>query len=352
MDRLHQAHPFALYADVNPSSGARWPYPSGYLPWLLVASWIAGHSALPFHGVVQLPPILADAGLAWVGQAFLGDRGAGERTRLVAAALVAAGPSFAFVSGYEGQFDNAAILPAAAAVLAWGRMAPSGRAPAAGLLLGLGAALKTVPAIVALALLPRVSSRREAAVLLGAAVAVPILLLVPWLVAEPHATVDSLRYSGVPGLGGLSLLAQPNLLDYWLLDGSVQLSGLSNTLLDLRFVITAVALAAATALLARRRPDPAVGAVLLWLAVFASAVSFGPRYVVWGLPFMLMAGYLREAALLQLLAFPAAVILAFRTYDSESVVVVYAILMLAVLVASIVWLILVAAGLRKEADAR
>jgi uncharacterized membrane protein len=350
-DRLHDAHPFALYAYVNPASGARWPYPSGYFPWLLAADWVAKHTALPFHGVVQLPPILADAALAWVVQAFLGDRGFPERTRLIAAGLVALGPSFAFVSGYEGQLDSAAILPAAAALLVWGRMSSPGRALPAGALIGLGAALKTVPALVVLALLPSATSRREIAVLLGAVAAVPIVLLAPWLIAEPHATVDSLRYTGVPGLGGLSLLAQPNLVDNWLTAGGVQLTGLSSTLLDLRFPITAGAVAAATAFLLWRRAEPAAGAVLLWVTVLASALNFGPRYVVWGLPFILMAGKVREAALLQLVAFPAAVILAFRTYHSEWVAVVYVGLMLALLAGLVAWLILLVFRMRRPGAA-
>jgi hypothetical protein len=303
-----------------------------------VADWVANHTSLPFHGIVQLPPILADGALAWVVQAYLGDRGASERVRLVAAALVALGPSFAMVSGYEGQLDSVAILPAAAALLVWQRMRPPGRALGAGLLIGVGAALKTVPALVALALLPRVRSLKEGITLLGLAVAVPVLGLLPWLLAKPGATVDALRYTGVPGLGGLSLLAQPNLADYWLRQRNVHLSGLSNALLDARFPITAVVLAVVVAVLIWRRPEPAQAATVLWLAVFASAVNFGPRYLVWGLPFMLMAGRLKAAAAFQAIAFPAAVIVVARPYQSEWIVLAYVALMLLLLISFVGWL--------------
>jgi hypothetical protein len=336
--RALHSDPLALYAHVNPAGGARWPYPSGYFPWLLLADWIANHTSLPFHGIVQLPPILADGALAWIVQAYLGDRGATERVRLAGAALVALGPSFAMVSGYEGQLDSVAILPAAAALLVWGRMRPPGRAVGAGLLIGVGAALKTVPALVALALLPRVRSLREGITLLGLTGAVPVLGLLPWLLAKPGATMDALRYTGVPGLGGLSLLAQPNLADYWLRGRNVHLSGLTNALLDARFPITVVVLAGVVAVLLWRRPEPAQAAVVLWLAVFASAVNYGPRYLVWGLPFMLMAGRLREAAALQAIAFPAAVIVVARPYQAEWIVVAYVALMLLLLISFAVWL--------------
>jgi hypothetical protein len=231
-----------------------------------------------------------------------------------------------------------AILPAAAALLVWQRMRPPGRAPAAGLLIGVGAALKTVPALVALALLPRARGLREAAALLGLTVAVPVLALLPWLLAKPAATVDALRYTGVPGLGGLSLLAQPDLADFWLLQRDVHLSGLTKALLDARFPITVAALAAVAVMLVWRRPEPARAAVALWLAVFASAVNFGPRYVVWGLPFILMAGRLREAAALQAIAFPAAVIVVARPYHADWIVVFYVTLMLVLLISFAVWL--------------
>src|SRR4051812_4558669 len=108
-DRLQAAHPFALYADLN-AGVPRWPYPSGYFPWTLFSDWVADRSALPFHGLIQVPMIVFDATLAWIVQAYLGLRGAAERTRLWAAGLVAFGPVFAFVSGYLGQID-ASVMP-------------------------------------------------------------------------------------------------------------------------------------------------------------------------------------------------------------------------------------------------
>jgi Glycosyltransferase family 87 len=335
---LQGAHPLSLYSEVN-TPGLRWPYPTGYFPYLLLVQWVSG-PGLPFHGVISIAPIAADAGLAWIVQAYLGDRGASERTRLIAAALVALGPSFALHSGYEGQLDSAAILPAALALLVWQRSPVGRRALLAGVLIGVGASLKTYPGFVVLALVPWASDRRELATLVGATIAVPLLALAPWLAAEPHATVRALRYTGLPGLGGLSLLAQPDLATSWLVTNRFHLSGLTEKLLDIRAYVNGAAVAAAGVLLWRRRPDPPTGALIVYLAIFAFGLTFGPRYLLWALPFVLMAGHMWAGALLQAVTFPAAALLAFRTYDSHWVGTLYAVLMLALLAGFFVWLAL------------
>ena len=68
----------------------------------------------------------------------------------------------------------------------------------------------------------------------------------------------------------------------------------------------ALVLAATFALLWARRPvPPAVAATVLWLGFYAVAPSFFFGYLVWGLPFFLLAGYLwRTAALMALMLVP------------------------------------------------
>ena len=336
---LAGSDPLALYRDVNAEAG-RWPYPAGYFPWLAASEWISNRTGLEFTSLVRIAPIAADAALAWVVHAALADRGATGRVRLTAVALVAFGPSIALVSGYEGQIDSVAILPAALAYIVWQRMPPSPRrALAAGLLVGVGAAVKTVPALMLLPLLAVTRDRREAATLVAAAAAVPLVTIAPWLAAEPRETFDALRYTGLPGLGGLSLLAQPSLATGWIVTDEFDRSGLTNALIDGRGVLTVVLLAAVAAFLFRRRPEPLTGALVVWTALFAFGINFGPRYVVWALPFALMAGRLREAAALQLIAFPAAVIVAGRTWDERWLATVYVVLMIALLVAFFAWLV-------------
>lgn len=294
-----------LYSQVNEGPFRRWPYPPGFLPWIVVADWLAGSTGLPFHGWVHLPQIAADGALAWLVQHYLGLRGQSERLRLTAAALVLLGPSFAVVSGYHGQIDQLAILPAAAALVVWERSAPGlRRAVLVGLLIGLGASIKTTPALMLFAVLPSTETSKERGVLFGAAAAVPLVMLVPFLVADPGATVESLLdHRALAGLGGISLLAQPELVKTWLLGQDIPLSSVSQTLLDLQSPITALLLAPFIAILVKRRSPAVTSAAALWLVFFVVTPGFTFQYVVWALPFALMAGYVWQVAVIQAFLF-------------------------------------------------
>ena len=291
--------PLQLYTAVNEEQN-RWPYPSGYLPFV-VAARQADHLFGGFDGWVQLPPILADLAIAWLVQSFLGRHGASERVRLAAAALVALGPSFIAISGYHGQIDSLAILPAVLAVWRWDVL-PEGprRGVIAGALIGCGIALKTAPGLVLLALLPAARTNRERAAMVGAAAAVPLVLLAPWLAADPDGVFEALlSHRAVPGVGGLSLLVQPGLSQVWLGSGFEAVSGTTDWLVDRQTLIVALCLIPFAVLLWRRPRPPAQAATILWLAFYVCATAFAFQYAVWVLPFALMAGYVRGVAIAQ-----------------------------------------------------
>lgn len=337
--------PFDVYGAVNSAVGdtelSRWPYAPGYFPWIEVSAALTG-VGLPLHGTIQLPSIFADAGIALLVQYFLGLRGSSRQTRLLAAGAVVLGPSFAAISGYHGQIDSIAILPAVGALVVWESPSARSRALSAGLLIGAGAALKTVPILMVLALLPSARSRKEAGLLVGGAIAVPLLLILPFAVADLEGVRAAARYSGVPGLGGLSLAAQPSLAADWLELGMlVSLSEASKTLLDLGDVLTVASLVALAAYFARFRPPAHVAAVLLWLTVYAFSPNFFVQYLVWGLPFLLMAGYVRQTLAIQALVILPTILIYARPWDERTLVAVaYAAPMLALWVAWIVALVL------------
>src|SRR5204862_90139 len=168
MRRALLEHGFQAYARVP-----EWVYPPGFMPWVLGGVWIADHLGVSREFCLRLPSILADAGLTFLVIAALERRAVGRLRIVCAASLVAFGPMFLAVSSYQGQIDTLAILPAAAAVLWWGRPQATARAIVCGLLIGLGASLKTVPAFMVLALLPTARSTRESIVLVVLAAAVP-----------------------------------------------------------------------------------------------------------------------------------------------------------------------------------
>ena len=323
--------PLHVYTDTD-----RWPYPPGYFAWILAGAGLERPTGLDFDELMQLPPIIADLGIAWIVQAVLGRNGAPERTRLAAAGLVALGPAFFFISGHHGQIDSIAILPALVGLLLWQRFpAAPRRALYAGLLIGLGGLLKTVPLIVVLALLPSARSWREGAALIAAAAVMPVLAFLPFVLADPSGVETALRYRGVPGVGGLSLLVQPELARVWMNEAPIEGTSITFALLDWGGPWTALVLLAVGAFLLRFRPGPVEGTALLYLAVWAFGLNFFLQYLVWGLPFLLMAGYVREVAWAQVLILPAAVLVYLRPWEEIAAAYAYLPASLAVWVAAV-----------------
>lgn len=318
----------------------RWPYPGGFFGFVALANAIAEAPGDAFRTVIQLPAILADAALAYLVALALHWRGATTRLVVAGAALVALSPSFAVISGYHSQIDSVAVLPALAGVLAWARNVPH-RALVAGLLIGVAASIKQPPGFMVLALLPTVTSRREALTLVAAAVAVPLASILPWLLLEPRLTIDGLTANkGVPGFAGLSAFVQPDLTRAWAtLEGNIAPSEAIKALTDVQNVIVAVAALATGALLYVRRATPLVAATVIWLVVYAVNPNFTFQYLVWGLPFFLAAGYLREVALFTVIATAAAFLLYFRPDLNDDGWTYY-------VLAQAVWLTLVATAVR------
>jgi 4-amino-4-deoxy-L-arabinose transferase-like glycosyltransferase len=142
-----------VYGEVN-SPDLQYPYPPGYIPYL----GLVAQTGDAFRVLGRLPPILADAVLAWVVQRYVRARGRSATEAIVAAGAIALSPIFGAVAGIEGQVDSVALLPAVFAVLAWDAEIRS-RALLCGLLIGIGAAVKAFPIFFLLALLPTVRNR-------------------------------------------------------------------------------------------------------------------------------------------------------------------------------------------------
>jgi hypothetical protein len=317
--------PLHTYEDVPP---LRWPYPPGYFPFVAACAAIDSALGIDFRHLLRLGPVAADVGIAALVQHLLGTRGASERTRLAAAALVLFGPVFLGVSAYQGQLDPVAILPALAALALWQHDGER-RALHAGLLIGLGGSMKTIPLLMVLALAPSARSLRELVTLVTAAAAVPLAMLAPFLVVDAGSVIDHLRYSGFPGLGGLSLVATPQYPLYWQADHLPPMGEQTRFLLDYDIHITIAGILAAAVVLALLRPDPLGAAVIVWLAVWVFGVNFFVQYLVWGLPFLLARGQLREAAAIQALAGPAVLLLYLERSEEWLLWSVYTIPMIA-----------------------
>jgi hypothetical protein len=252
----------ALTADAVPA----YPYPPLFLAYI---------TALPeagFTKLVRIPPVLADLALAWLVARHLGGR-----RGVVGAALLALGPAAWDTSAAQGQIDAVAILPCLAGALWWMR----GGGWRVGLLIGLGGAIKLPALLAVLGLLPTARTVREGAAVLAAAGGVVAATLVPFAIADAGAVLDALRYHGLPGLGGLSVILGEQ--------AAYDLSALNA-------VFLALGLAATLTLLVRRRiaPLPAIAAV--FLVAYVCGVNWSVQYLMWALPFVLASGWLVEAA--------------------------------------------------------
>jgi Glycosyltransferase family 87 len=351
--RLALAHDWLhVYRDVNPGAHTfHWPYPPAYFPWIAFADAIKG-SVLHFDRLIRVPAVVADAALAWLVATELARR-AGQRAALAAAALVAFGPAFVIISGYHGQIDSVAILPAVAAAVLWERAADAGRvgslrvdrALAAGALIGIAGAIKTVPIVMVLALAPSARDWREVARLFAAAAVVLLVTLAPFLIADASAIRHLTKYGGVPGAGGLSLLVQPDLARFWL-TGPVAANGATRWLSDHQTDVNAIVFVALAALFLARRPSAMRAAALLWLAVWAFGAGFFFQYLVWGLPFLILDRHLRAAALLQAVVLVPMLLFYLGPWHRELVVAVYATIMLALWLAWCIGLLVLGRGSR------
>ena len=317
-----------------------WSYPPGFFPFMGLAGAGNDLTGLAFTSLIRLPSILADGAIALIVQDYLGRHGAGERRRLAATAVIALGPSFIVISGFHGQIDNTAILPAVAALAVWDR-APEGRREIyAGALIGLAGAIKVTPLLLVLALLPHVRSVRSAAMLLGSAAAVPLLIAAPFALATPYPFRHAVSYHGYPGTSPLSILLEPSLANQ-MLHGVWPRSG-ALFLWQHGQVLIPAALLAITGLTWRRAFSPVDRAVLLYLTFYVVTASFFFQYLVWGLPFIVMSGRLRLALLLQVVAMPPTLLFYLAPWKSNAAVPAYGVAMIAfwlVMLGALVYLV-------------
>lgn len=339
---LTDGDPWDLYAQVD--DPPRWPYPPGFLPWVLAAPRVAFHSGLPFDGVIQLPAVLADVVLAGLVAWILARQGARDAVVLGGAALVALSPLLIADSSYHGQIDSVPTVPALAGAWLWAR--GDRRVVAAALLLGLAAAIKTPLALVVIAILPTARSLREAATLVAVSAAVPLLALAPFLATEPRATVDNLTYTGLVGLGGLAVLLQPSLPKGWIGPG---FHLRPSRIMEANPWLEAAVVGAVLAVGARVRDRPLELVCLMFLAVWSFTVPWSYTYLVWGIPFLIVARRWWLAGAITALGLPLVLIL-YTGPHGDGAVAAYTALVIALWAVTAAGALLVGRDLLRAAD--
>jgi len=300
---LVQTRGLHLYAGLG--GFTVYPYPPGWLPWPLAVDALAPGLGIARVDLVRLPSIAAEAALAILVHNRLRADGRSDREALVGAGLVALGPGFLLPSAVVGQFDSVVMLLVVAAIGWWPR-----RPAAAGAALGVAIALKAYPAVFVAALAAAARDRGPAVRMMAVAAAVPALITLPFLLAEPSATLAAAGYAPLPGVSGLSLVLQPDLVAGWIANRPLELSGLSRWVqdADLPRVGALLAVGLACAAVRRHHAPPLHAALLIVLAFWVGCVNLYWQYLVWGLPLLLLAGRVRSALVLQAVALPGLVL--------------------------------------------
>jgi hypothetical protein len=146
-------------------------------------------------------------------------------------------------------------------------------------------------------------------------------------------------YEGVAGGAGLSLVAQPGLAAILMEGRDVQATDLSEALSEYGSLLTIAALLAVAWLMLGRRTPPPLAATVVWLTVYVAGYAVSGRYFVYGLPFFIMAGYLREVAVLQVALILAPLLYYIGPYDSPIYTATYVAIMLTAWLALLVALV-------------
>ena len=183
--------------------------------------------------------------------------------------------------------------------------------------------------------------------LLIPALAVPLIVTLPWLIADFETTRASLTANqGVPSVGGYSVLLDPSLTDAFLFGDRLEPGSLVNWFTRHQNLIVGAAALLAAVIARRRRLPVMTGASLLYLAVWAANPNGSYNYVLWGVPFLLIAGHWRGVAALQLaLAIPALIV--YPRWNEPFLQPPYVAMLIGIWLATVVWFV----GSREPRDA-
>ena len=296
---LFQDHPLGLYTRQQ-GAAPIWPYPPGYAPVVVLVERAASVTGLDFSRLVRLPVIAADLGIAWLVAAEFARQGRSSSESIIAAACIALSPVFVAVAGVHGQIDSVMMLFAVAGVVAWRWLPGPYDVVLAGVFFGIAISIKTVVAVIVIAFAFAARTLRRTALFVVSACIVPLIALLPYVLISETTVRNAMSYRGIPGVGGLSLVVQPELVDFWLLGLKPPVSDLQASLYRgvPKLVLLGVLITTLVAL--RKRPEPVLGAVLLLLAGYAVGVNFSLHYLIWVIPMIVLAGYWRLAVALQI----------------------------------------------------
>ncbi len=293
--------------EVYAASLGRHPYLPFQMYIMGAMAMLSAATGLPFVVAIKLPAILADVAIAGLIYRLVAAR-RGHEWAAYLALLYALNPVSLLVSAYHGQFEAVTLLLLVVAWALWERRQAGASATA----LGLAILNKTWPVILLPVFFIRLGNWRARGLYALIALGIPALAVVAYLLAynaDPMTMLGrALTHRGVAGYWGPSAVLFP-----WAA-ARPALQPLADALLALRNPLLFVAVLLA---LGWTQRQPALDALLtLQLAVFAVTVGFGIQWLVWPVPFALLAG---QSRWLRVYSLAAALMLAVHLFGLHMV---------------------------------
>jgi hypothetical protein len=279
---------------TSPLAIKRYPYLPLQMYWSALARWLSLVSGVSFLRIVRLLPIAADAGLAWLIYAGVFKLTGSRQAGFLGGLLYACSPISVIVSAYHGQFDS---VPALFVLLAWtvwhsdkaesrSDKTERRRLLASAFWMGMGILIKGWPVLLLPVMLFQVQGWRKRLLYLTTVGAVSIVAVLFYLVVFSADLVPLvsrvLGYNhgisswGYTYLVRLAAMHVPSFrgVFFWLIDYS-------------RYITLALL---TIAFLVRARHEPAhQGFVTILATFFACTHAFAIQYLVWIVPFALLA---------------------------------------------------------------
>jgi len=285
---------------VEPALGLSNYPPAIYWWWALTSAVPPDHPHL-YAALVKLPFWLGDAAIAPLLVVLAIRRGAAPAGPATAAGwMYALNPIAAAVPTLHGQFDPLVLLP-----LLCGVTLLRERPVAAGLLIGIATAVKPWPLFFLLPLLALVERRRRPGFVVAVAAVPAATFALYGLVHHDHLLAGMYRVATYvahrQGLGTSLLFGDSP--PAWALIGTNIAAGAASS--------------AAGLMAARRGRSPAETVAVAMLVLLTLSPTVSDQYVMWPLPFLLLAGRLRIAALLSAGLLPAVAALNLWTSQND-----------------------------------
>ena len=274
--------------EVYSASLGRHPYLPFQMFIMGAMALLSRGTGLPYVVAIKLPAIAADVAIAGAIYIALMRGGVRRETAVYFGLLYALNPVSLVVSAYHGQFEAVTLLLMTISWFFWEFDRHTARS---GTALGLAILNKTWPIITLPVMLMRQPGWRPRLLYGGLAVGVPLVFTALYLAAysaDPQVMLGrALTHRGVPGYWGPSALLAP------LGRFSAAAQGLFDALVAIRNWLLAAAIL--FALWQTRHRDALHAQLAVILSVLAVTVGFGNQWLLWPLPFALLARQDRPA---------------------------------------------------------